>query len=82
MNSDQTNPQQSTTQNDSGWFNASFRPLRIATLRGMAVILPPLLTILLFVWAWTTLDKAVLRPIESLAQTCLAWSIQDIREDA
>lgn len=66
----------------SSWLRRSFYPFRIATLRGLGVILPPLLTIMLFVWAWNTIDRAILRPVESLASHCLAWSVEDIRDDA
>lgn len=65
----------------SSWLRRSFNPFRIATLRGLAVVLPPLLTIMVFVWAWTTIDRTILRPVESLVQNCVAWSIEDIREN-
>ena len=66
----------------NSWLWQSFNPFRIATLRGLGVVLPPLLTVMLFVWAWNTIDRAVLRPVESLSQTCLASSIEDIRDNA
>ncbi len=65
----------------SGWFRQSFNPFRIATLRGLAVLLPPLLTIMLFVWAWNTIERAVLRPVEALSSTSLAYLIEDVREN-
>ncbi len=55
------------------WFRHSFNPFRIATLRGLAVVLPPLLTIILFVWAWNAIDRAILRPVESLAANTIVW---------
>ena len=72
----------SPSDKKSGWLSKSFNPFRIATLRGLAVVLPPLLTILVFAWAWNTIDRVVLRPVESLAQNCVAWSIEDIRDQA
>lgn len=69
-------PEKKTT-----WFRQSFNPFRIATLRGLAVLLPPLLTIMLFAWAWNTIDRVVLRPVESLSQNAVALSIEDIREN-
>jgi len=84
-------PQEVDTQSDSSnaasstkklsWFRQSFNPFRIATLRGLAVLLPPLLTIMLFVWAWNTIDRAVLRPVEALSASSLAYMIEDIREN-
>ena len=44
----------------TSWFRQSFNPFRIATVRGLAVLLPPLLTIMLFAWAWNTIDRVVL----------------------
>ena len=66
----------------SSWFRRSFNPFRIATLRGLAVVLPPLLTIVFFVWAWNAIDRAILRPVETLARRSIAWSIDDSHEDA
>lgn len=64
-----------------GWLRRSFNPFRIATLRGLAVVLPPLLTIMLFVWAWNTIDRAIIGPVESMTRYCVAWAIEDIRSD-
>ncbi len=66
----------------SSWFRQSFNPFRIATLRGLAVLLPPLLTIMLFAWAWNTIDRVVLRPVEILSENAVAFSIEDIRENS
>jgi uncharacterized membrane protein len=63
----------------SGWFRRSFNPFRIATLRGLGILLPPLLTIMLFAWAWNTIERAILLPVESLSETTLAYAIEDIR---
>ena len=73
--------QASTEVKKSSWFKRSFNPFRIATLRGLAVVLPPLLTIVFFVWAWNAIDRAILRPVESLARNSIVWSIDDSHED-
>lgn len=65
-----------------GWFSASFAPVRKAVLKGLGVIMPPLLTIVLFVWAWSTLDNYVLGPIEATARYLIVFSISDIRDEA
>jgi uncharacterized membrane protein len=49
------------------------RPFRRAVLRGLAILMPPLLTIALFIWAWSVIETSVLRPIESLASGLLAY---------
>ena len=65
-----------------GWLKQSLNPFRIATLRGLGVLLPPLLTIVFFYWAWTTIERAILRPIESVAKELIVLSIADIRSDS
>ncbi len=66
----------------AGWIRQSFNPFRIATLRGLAVVLPPLLTIIFFVWAWNAIDRAVLRPVESLTQHAVYWAIDQTLTEA
>jgi uncharacterized membrane protein len=64
------------------WLGRSFSPFRIATLRGFAIMLPPILTVVFFVWAWSTVDHSILRPVESLMANAIAWSIDDAVDDA
>jgi len=57
-------------------------PFRRAVLRGLAIVLPPLLTIVIFVWVGNTVAVYVLEPLESAAQ----WSLMqahhgDVRTD-
>ncbi|MFV1966837.1 MAG: hypothetical protein ACC628_15535, partial [Pirellulaceae bacterium] len=44
-------------------------PFRRALLRGLAIVMPPLLTIVLFIWAWSIIEGKVLIPVERV----LAW---------
>ena len=46
-------------------------------LRGFGVVLPPLLTIVVLIWAWTTIESYVLRPVENLVRSGIVWAIQD-----
>ena len=50
---------------------------RRAILRGLGVVLPPLLTIVVLIWAWNTIDSYVLHPIESGIRHVVVWSIQN-----
>ena len=50
---------------------------RRAVLRGLGIVLPPLLTIVVLIWAWNTIENYVLRPIESGVQHAIVWSIPD-----
>jgi uncharacterized membrane protein len=57
-------------------------PFRRAVLRGLAVVLPPLLTIVIFVWVGNTVAVYVLEPLESAVRGTLVWGHRgDIRED-
>jgi uncharacterized membrane protein len=55
-------------------------PVRRAVLRGLAIVLPPLLTIILFLWAWNTIESYVLVPAEGLARDLIVWSISDVQD--
>src|SRR5262245_31298257 len=59
-----------------------FHPFRRAMFRGLAVVLPPLLTVLVFLWAWGMLETYILAPVESAAAKVIVWSIRDIKPGA
>ncbi len=42
--------------------------------------MPPLLTIVLFLWAWNIIDTYVLQPAEVVVRQLIVWSIADIRD--
>jgi uncharacterized membrane protein len=54
-------------------------PFRRALLRGLGVVLPPLLTVLVFLWAWGMIDTYILTPSERIAGQLIVWSIRDIK---
>ena len=66
---------------ERSWWYQSFLPFRKAIVRGLAVVTPPLLTIVLFLWAWNIIDSYVLRPAEATARHAIVWAIEDIRDD-
>jgi len=57
-------------------------PYRGAVLRGLGVVLPPLLTIVIFLWIGGTLQEYLLEPVTSWAERRLAWLIADVRASA
>lgn len=57
----------------------STHPFRRAVLRGLAMVLPPLLTIVVFVWVWNAIESNVLQPIESRAREVLVLSLWDAK---
>jgi len=54
-------------------------PFRRAVLRGLGVVLPPLLTVVIFVWVYTTVRQYVLMPVESGVRYVVSRSIADVR---
>ncbi|MDA9859413.1 DUF502 domain-containing protein [Rubripirellula sp.] len=51
--------------------------VRRAILRGLGVALPPLLTIVVLIWAWSTIEAYVLRPIEVGIRHAIVWGVSD-----
>jgi len=55
-------------------------PFRRAVLRGLALLLPPLLTIVIFLWIGNTVTDYLLEPMEAGARRLLlTWHREDIR---
>ena len=59
---------------------ANSKPFRQAVLRGLGVLLPPLLTLVFFLWAWSTIEQYILEPVEWTARSIIVWQIADIRD--
>jgi len=55
-------------------------PFRSAVIRGLAVLTPPLLTIVIFIWVGGTVNQYVLRPVTAGLSNAIAWSLMDVRE--
>lgn len=51
--------------------------VRRAVLRGLGVVLPPLLTIVVLIWAWNAIESYVLRPVETGIRHAIVWSISE-----
>jgi uncharacterized membrane protein len=54
-------------------------PFRRALLRGLGIVLPPLLTVVVFIWAWTLIAQYVLHPVEGVASWTLIRLEWDVR---
>jgi uncharacterized membrane protein len=52
-------------------------PFRRAVLRGLGVVLPPLLTIVIFFWVGGTVQHYVMRPVTGATRYVLAWALDD-----
>lgn len=55
-------------------------PFRAAVLRGLGIVLPPLITIVIFLWIGSTVELYVLRPVNAGARNLLVQAIADIRQ--
>ncbi|GAB6164231.1 hypothetical protein JCM19992_02310 [Thermostilla marina] len=53
-------------------------PFRAAVWRGLSAILPPLLTIVIFIWVGTTLNTYIFQPISHGMRDMIVWSIAEI----
>jgi uncharacterized membrane protein len=53
------------------------RPFRAAVLGGLAVVLPPLLTVVIFVWVGATVSDYVIEPVYTGTQDILSWVLRD-----
>ena len=60
---------------------AALHPFRRAVLRGLAVVSPPLFTILIFAWVLTTTEHYVLQPVTHGVRAALVWSLSDIKSN-
>ena len=56
-------------------------PIRSAILRGLAVILPPLITVLIVIWVFQLVAVYIFEPMRATTRDVLIWLIQDIRRE-
>ena len=56
-------------------------PFRSAVIRGLGVVAPPLLTIVIFFWIGGTVNQYVLRPCTDGVRDVLVWQLAEIEED-
>jgi uncharacterized membrane protein len=57
------------------------RAFRRTVLRGVGIVLPPLLTVVIFLWAGNTIRQYVLDPLIELTRDGLARGLADVRRD-
>ncbi|NLE39501.1 MAG: DUF502 domain-containing protein [Pirellulaceae bacterium] len=57
------------------------RPFRHAVIRGLGVVVPPLLTIVIFLWIGGTVNDYVLRPVRVGARDALVWAVADMPKE-
>jgi uncharacterized membrane protein len=57
------------------------RKFRGAVLRGLTLLLPPILTIVILLWVASTIDAYVLTPVKAATRETLVWVMADVRDD-
>ena len=68
-------------QEKPGRGQVAARPFRRAVLRGLAVLCPPLLTVLILVWVVNTTKSYFLEPVTGWARESILWCVTDVRYD-
>jgi len=56
-------------------------PFRAAVLRGLGIVLPPLITIVIFLWIVSSVNQYVIRPVNLGARDLLIRAIAEIRPE-
>lgn len=56
------------------------RKFRRVLLRGLSLLLPPILTVVILVWVINTVETYVLEPVELSAREVLVWTMADVHE--
>jgi uncharacterized membrane protein len=57
-------------------------PFRSAVMRGLGVLVPPLLTVVIFGWIISTTQHYFFEPVNAAARQTIAWMLRDqLRED-
>ena len=56
------------------------RTFRGVLLRGLSLLLPPILTVVILVWVVNTVETYVLEPVKLSAREVLVWAIADVRD--
>ncbi|MFI4875558.1 MAG: DUF502 domain-containing protein [Blastopirellula sp. JB062] len=59
---------------------SGLQAFRRAILRGLGLVLPPLLTVLILIWVLSTVQNYVLTPVESTARYFVSMAIRDVRK--
>ena len=54
-------------------------PFRAAVFRGLGVVVPPLFTVVIFLWVGTSVQTKVLEPVTGWARYAIVWAISDER---
>jgi uncharacterized membrane protein len=55
--------------------------MRVAILRGLGVILPPLVTIVIIIWIYQLVSYYIFEPVRSGIREVFVWAISDIRQE-
>lgn len=68
-------------EHSAGGTSSGHRSFRSAVLRGLGVVVPPLLTVVIFLWIAGTIQSYFLRPVNSAVQWLLVTLVADLRTE-
>ena len=71
----------SEKNNSSDRPKRSEHPFRSAVIRGLGVVMPPLLTIVIFLWVGSTVQQYVLEPVTTGLRDGIVWATANIQPD-
>ncbi|MCG8586495.1 MAG: DUF502 domain-containing protein [Pirellulales bacterium] len=60
----------------------AIHPFRRAVIRGLGVLLPPLLTIVIFLWVAKTIKSYVLDPVVGITHAAVRMSVEEIKTES
>jgi len=69
------------TENAVEGKKSGLRPFRAAVLRGLGVVLPPLLTVVIFLWIGSTVYNHVIQRVNQWARELLVRAVADVRHE-
>lgn len=81
MKSQSKNNHPASDVGSSGWLRHSFTPFRTATLRGLGFVLPPLLTIVFFIWVWGIINSYIVVPVDSALCSATVLLVEEIQSN-
>lgn len=65
----------------AGKISQLLQPIRVAILRGLGVIFPPLITLIVLVWIVQLVTYYIFEPLRASAREVILWTIQDIKRE-
>ena len=59
----------------------NMHPFRRAVFRGLGLVLPPLLTVVILLWIGNSVQKFILDPVEWSSRQGIVWFMNDTKDE-